>query len=151
MEELTIKELATYLPYGVKVEIVSNEINYIENKLGAMVGLYPRDRLGLRWHIFTSGGYELDKKMVKPILRPLSDLTKEIEHNDKKFIPLHKILESYCFDISKMSKKEILSYAESLIEIDMSYQTANLLFEWHFDVFGLIYKGLAIDINTLTK
>lgn len=25
------------------------------------------------------------------------------------------------------------------------------LFEWHFDVFGLIEKGLAIDINTLNK
>ena len=25
------------------------------------------------------------------------------------------------------------------------------LFEWHFDVFGLIDAGLAIDINTLEK
>ena len=25
------------------------------------------------------------------------------------------------------------------------------LFEWHFDVFGLIEKGIAIDINTLNK
>ena len=25
------------------------------------------------------------------------------------------------------------------------------MFEWHFDVFGLIEKGLAIDINTTTK
>jgi hypothetical protein len=29
------------------------------------------------------------------------------------------------------------------------HQDVQKLFEWHFDVFGLISKGLAIDINTL--
>jgi len=27
----------------------------------------------------------------------------------------------------------------------------SLLFKWHFDVFGLIKKGLAVDINTLKQ
>lgn len=30
-----------------------------------------------------------------------------------------------------------------------SYLLMQKLIEWHFDVFGLIEKGLAIDINTL--
>jgi hypothetical protein len=30
-----------------------------------------------------------------------------------------------------------------------NYEDIVKLFEWHFDVFGLIDAGLAIDINTL--
>ena len=33
----------------------------------------------------------------------------------------------------------------------MSYGLVSKLIEWHFDVFGLIEKGLAIDINTLPQ
>jgi hypothetical protein len=32
----------------------------------------------------------------------------------------------------------------------LTYENWQLLFKWHFDVFGLIEKGLAIDINTLS-
>lgn len=32
---------------------------------------------------------------IKPILRPLSDLTKEIEHNGEKFVPLKRITKEY--------------------------------------------------------
>ena len=31
------------------------------------------------------------------------------------------------------------------------YSVISKLFEWHFDVFGLINKGLAIDISTLSE
>ena len=33
--------------------------------------------------------------------------------------------------------------------LQYSYRVVELLFRHHFDVFGLIEKGLAIDINTL--
>ena len=33
--------------------------------------------------------------------------------------------------------------------IPFDYQEMCKLLEWHFDIFGLIEKGLAIDINTL--
>ena len=38
-----------------------------------------------------------------------------------------------------------LDLSETIIE----YAAMEILFEWHFDVFGLIDKGLAIDINSL--
>lgn len=78
----------------------------------------------------------------KPILRPLSDLTKEIEHNGKTFVPIEE-LEGY-HDFSVMNfewiGKNPLRYPYSIIQ---------KLFEWRFDVFGLIDAGLAIDINTI--
>jgi hypothetical protein len=32
---------------------------------------------------------------------------------------------------------------------DVDYWIVEKLIEWHFDVFGLIKKGLAIDVNNL--
>ena len=73
----------------------------------------------------------------KPILFSLEDLTKEITINGETFVPLHKILEEYCFNLKVMSKEEILSYKESLLEIDISYKVHSLLLEWKFNVFNL--------------
>ena len=64
----------------------------------------------------------------KPILRPLSDLNKR-EYSE--------VLENWEYIIDKELTSEIMWYEWEC------------LFEWHFDVFGLIEKGLAIDINTL--
>ena len=39
---------------------------------------------------------------------------------------------------------------KSIKEIQEPKNDYEKLFEWHFDIFGLIEKGLAIDINTLS-
>lgn len=57
----------------------------------------------------------------KPILRPLSDLNQDGEINTPES------LQGCCY-----------SYVQNLIS-------------QHYDVFGLIPQGLAIDVNTLTK
>lgn len=76
----------------------------------------------------------------RPILRPLSDLTKEIEHNGEKFVPVENLNPSL----------RSLKGFETLIKNQIiMYEDAIKLFKWHFDVFGLIEKGEAIDINTL--
>jgi hypothetical protein len=141
---------------------------------------------------------------IKLILHPLSDLTKEIEHNGEKFVPMVKLLHLYetnhfhenenlkcvIFDLSKIiscehNKYELINREDFTVKYLVP--TSNLgtliysftydpeirrfacrdetrrmslgvghqldlfqkLFEWHFDVFGLIEQGLAIDINTL--
>ena len=55
-----------------------------------------------------------------------------------------------------MSEYELESMSISFVELPclnkfdhVSYSTALLLIKNHFDVFGLIEKGYAIDINTL--
>ena len=73
----------------------------------------------------------------KLILFSLEDLTREITIGGETFVPLHKILEEYCFNLKVMSKEEILSYQESLLEIDISYKVHSLLLKWKFNVINL--------------
>lgn len=89
--------------------------------------------------------------LMIPILRPLSDLTKPIEHKGEVFVPIDKILEESCFDLSKMTRKHINSYAEPFLKMPelLLLSDAMLLISWHFDISGLIDKGEAIDYSTL--
>lgn len=147
METLKLEHLAGYLPYGLKLTR-----NGFTGTLTSII-LPREDVKRLRFTISCSQWYEdfEGTNPYKPILRPLSDMTKEIEVNGEKFIPLHKILEEYCFDLSKMDNDYILSFEDSLINVDMSYTTAQLLLSWHFDIKNLIDKDLAVNINTLNK
>lgn len=98
---------------------------------------------------------------IKPYLYPLSDLTKEIEHNNELFIPAKHLFYDWRRNLDlKMDFRggqlcELwLDYPDSNSRDYVQESTVTLdewfkLFEWHFDVFGLIEKGLAIDINTL--
>ncbi len=75
---------------------------------------------------------------VKPILKPLSYLTKE-EYN---FI-WNKEVEIECIE------DFINLDPESRFTCKYSYLFWQYLFENHFDIFNLIEQGLAIDINTI--
>ncbi len=96
--------------------------------------------------------YEFEPGFEKftPILRPLSDLNKPIEHKGEKFIPLHKLLEVSNFDLSKMSEREITGYRGMLSAPDLiNICDLPLYLLWHFDLFGGIESGEAINVNTL--
>ena len=89
------------------------------------------------------------KSQDNPILRPLSDLVKEIEVNGEKFVPTDYFEDKYyTLDLHKQCERIIED--ENWIN-QSDYMLIDYLFEWHFDVFGLIDAGLAIDINTLTN
>jgi len=136
MENIKLKHLAPYLPYGLKMiskaEGKSAYITTIKRRLKRIETLTP----------------ELMEVMIflnrKPILRPLSDLTKEIEYNGEKFKPSER-LAIPLFD-SDMQK-----YITQGEVAGIPFWVSQKYFEWHFDVFSLIEKGLAIDINTLNK
>lgn len=113
------------------------------------------------------------------VLRPLSDLTKKVEVNGEKFVPIIEFFQlvdggSYTEDrvtiknekgwfvisnsISQLSFNSIENYFDyKTFDFDgEDWQPSfnqlaifNKLFEWHFDVYGLIENNLAIDINTL--
>lgn len=85
-----------------------------------------------------------------PILRPLSDLTKKIEVNGEKFVPS----ERHYLEVDKNGFCYERYYADQCESpfVDIPVQVYNeWLYEYHFDVFDLISKGIAIDINTLNK
>ncbi|MCT4330941.1 hypothetical protein HZP13_14575 [Elizabethkingia anophelis] len=142
MDKLELKDIAPYLQYNLQMQYEpTREIGVLESILHAN-NEYDELRFGIST-MFQSDHYWL----FKPILRPMSDLTKEITHNGETFIPLHRILEAYCFDLDKMDEEYILSFKESLIEVDMSYKTAQMLHEMHFDTEKLIERDLAINLN----
>ena len=99
--------------------------------------------------IGTFTGYELDMFSIiqdirLPILRPLSDITKEIEYGGEKFVPT----------VNLGWNTVPLSFSASNIKMAVDTLTiheAQKLIEWHFDIAGLIEKGEAIDINTLEE
>lgn len=136
MEKLELKDLAPYLPYGLKIrssegmtEILGYE--WVNGKI-----IYQLDTDD------DSGDFAFDDP-IKPILRPLSDLTKEIEIDGEKLVPMK------WFSESEYYKRGLNQSISNWQHLKNHYFTYNLLFKWHFDVFGLIEKGLAIDINTL--
>lgn len=91
---------------------------------------------------------------VFPILHPLSDLIKEIQHKGEKFVP-SMILCDLWIDYGKTkqgadSTQQMFYRWFSGIEIDAyPFYLVQKLIEWHFDIADLISKGEAIDVNTL--
>lgn len=123
--KLELKHLAPYLSYKLKVKklngvIITMTTPYID--------------------------YCLNE--TKPLLRPLSDLTKEIEHKGQRggdiFIPT-RILMCHQFKFCD-DKEDLLFNLQSPESIQRCpYNVVHKLLEWHFDVFGLIPEGLAIS------
>ena len=102
-----------------------------------------------------ANGYSMQTKKAdeflaagfKPLLRPLSDLTKEIEHNGEKFVPLKEINYFYRMLESQEQADEIADrmIGNSIPDGTLDYHLMVKLFEWHFDVFGLIEQGKALE------
>lgn len=89
---------------------------------------------------------------LKPILHPLSDLTKEIEHNGEVFIPIDKLyhLDMLRCDISFFRFINLDIVADH-IHSNKFLEFTLILAKWHFDIAKLIDKGEAIDVNILDK
>jgi hypothetical protein len=158
MNTLKLEHLAPYLPYNINLKI-NTPIGYFDRKFEIDCG-----------HDFN---LHLSQGNIKPILRPLSDITKEIEVNGEKFVPILELGKLY-FPTSELENGGVL--IEELVYKnnefknyfqDYNYTGDNVnryyknigysesvkiqrqLLKWHFDIHGLIEKGLAIDFNTL--
>lgn len=129
-------------------------------------------------HVSETYSFDFDEiDEVDILVRPLSDLTKPITHNGETFVPMEKLCNDFCNRTPcnpEFGKSKILMHADNggglkwwfvyhrnkmTFELsddnrEMSnhtipqYEMFQKLFEWHFDVFGLIERNLAIDINT---
>src|SRR5690606_38177573 len=128
-----------------------------KNEPYLLYGLKYRD-YAREWTVFIDdsrhGDYQnVYLKGIKPILRPLSDLTKEIEHNSisiklepelESVIPMLLISKHYHYTSREDGH---ISYhigdgtCIGSLYYSVPYALIQLLFEWHFDVFGLIDKG----------
>ena len=159
VRKLELKHLAPYRPYGLKFVMTSDyldefghyddwsgkEEDYKKGAVWTYAGEIDEDLMiplgdGDISRVFKKDNTYISIKCngIKPILRPLSDLTKEI------------------FDLSFSWKTNpniysIATIKNRLITNNLTYYDQLFLIELHFDVFGLIDQGLAIDINTLNK
>lgn len=113
MKTLTLEHLSPYLPYKLKLYYEENDI---------------RDMMYL-----DSSSCERLNGLAKPILRSLSNLTKDE-------------LRGQGFD----SHIDFLTH-EKRNPLEAPYKMVEYLFSKHFDVFGLIEQGLAIGTNTLNQ
>lgn len=140
MNKLTLEHLAPYLPYGLKVQFDYKRIDKIIEKRIATINLIDSvwDRCNINNGSISYDLIYFDE--IKPILRPLSDLTKEIEVNGEKFVPIEVLKHRYDFIYSSLNKYNLDKW---------EFRVIQKLFQWHFDVFGLIPQNLAIDFNTL--
>lgn len=149
--KLELKHLAPYLPYKLKGKLENDE--YYDTKIGVLLRLetaFDSDNIPM----CTVEEYEDEIEFFKPILRPLSDLTKEIEVNGEKFVPWNLLeIDSSIVDFLSVNNQPIIRLidCEFIYAIDVYNNIIQKLIEWHFDVFGLIEKGLAIDINSLPQ
>jgi hypothetical protein len=148
--KLKFENVSPYLPYGLKC--------MYKNEVFEMTSLFRPSKLSINhlfykkvWPVWADDSSEFNHdylhkksccgkghslKDIKPILRPLSDLLnpefRQIAHDLGADIDY----EAAVYDIQRGWTKQHL------------YE---ILLQNHFDVFGLIDAGLAIDYNTLVQ
>lgn len=147
MKTLTIEHLAAYLPYGLKFQSGHQ-----------LVGLYNGNSDITRPLLMseTESGpidWEANFDMDKPLLRQLSQLTKTIEHNGERFVPIDRLLSEREVDAEWDFIEAIVDdWASAADKMKFAPMTiANKMHSWHFDTFGLIEAGLAIQIPSIPQ
>lgn len=147
--ELTVTDIAGYLP-TLRM--------FKEEKNGASELFYVRDLRIIYLEIVVSsvenyGTYTIPirdcaKLNILPVLHPMSDLTKVINHAGDAFIPMERIRKiSRFFEYDHaglLFMRKGCTQSEWLNVID-------LLNKWKFDYRGLITEGLAIDVNRVKR
>lgn len=131
-----LEYVAPYLPYGVKWKLLGQtslltmsgltyETLYIEE--GAALNITPKKEFN---------------SYLRLILRPLPDLTKPCLEGDR--VPINELYDMF-------GQKLMLDEFNRLVcPITCEpFIIVKQLYRWHFDIYGLIEKGYAIDINTL--
>ena len=175
--KLELKHLAVYLPYDLPI---SYEYKVDKNKYTGLLVLKGLEKLGKEHNLLLFSGTTLHIKFCKPILRNLSDLTKEIEVNGVKFVPLVELLKTAGYESYKhsdISGSPISGYyklkgSHFTLEFEFEFDSLHKMFlmkhnnvfstvkqlncfqklySWLFDLDNLIGNNLAIDINTLSK
>ena len=135
--------------------------HYLDSRLQLHIPAISK-RVGVRSVAMTAGTLGPDecpireavRHQYKPYLRPLSQINQEITDNGVKFVP------AFVFDVNNsagdsgihLDSEESRAYFNEFstkhrkhhLEF-MPYGMIAKLVEWHFDVFGLIEAGLAIE------
>lgn len=149
---LELKHIVPYLPYGLEALVLDSRFGIGHPFLDKITGVYE-DLVTFNdspdWY-FDS---DENDTVIKPILRPLSDLFKLIDWDNNN----EPYMIGYKYGVEKVKEDGVEFYADEYYadyaESPKCYIDITSfnwwLFEYHFDVFGLIEQNLAIDINTI--
>jgi len=129
--KLELKHIAPYLPYGLNFIMLDPSGEY---EISPIINIdFAKEELEVSATCYDFS--DLGGEEIKPILRPLLDLTRE---------ELYKAGFNSHIDYLTHEHQEF-----STDVLKAPYDMVVYLFEHHFDVFGLIEKGLAVNINDI--
>lgn len=152
-KKLTIQIAAMYLGCEVESENGRGALHSLANNGFVTVRFREFREIGL-YHVVTYP----DLSSVRPILRPLSDLTEQEAREmyeiktGEAFEPRPEYLEEGDWDFSaKEYFDELVEIYEDTIQVCIGKPDIwSYLLSRHFDLFGLIESGDAIDKTALT-
>ena len=130
MKTLELKHLSAYLPYGLKMTrngFIGQLITLKDDK-ESIAETFEFQVSCSNWWENTD-----DCNHYKPLLRPLSQLSKEIDHNGDRFVPMDLLAEDSCF------------YFDKEYVLRQPYWVVEKLLSWHFDIYQLLENNLAIE------
>lgn len=134
-KELLFKDLCSRLPYGVKVKVKHYE------DVWKLLAIYTNDTT----YITRDIGYPIETYFedCKPYLFPLSSMTSEQLFEVQEILGKNEIEIGDGFLHIIDSDRNTITYLEILALLEWFYKN-------HFDIYGLIPKGLAIDATELS-
>ena len=142
---LELKHLAAYLPYGLKVQHNSFLNGRLDTEIAQVETL--SDECVTLSSFMTEDYYFGSKENeceIKPILRPLSKFEYEDLIKVKEHLGLGKWCDAYdqYFDVWF----DDVANVDKLI-LQCPYEIIQFFLECHFDIFGLIDAGLAVEVE----
>lgn len=140
MDKLELKHVAHYFPYDLNCFA----FNGFSTKKGKIVSVAKN---GVLLELSKKQGIIYLFSEIKPILRPMSSLT-----NDSLRAEMYKRDHPSHIDWTTDERESIIKdHGFEYWLKDIPYIITQYLFENHYDVFSLIDKGLAVDMNTLKQ
>lgn len=131
MKTLTIEHIASYLPYGLKMNNQRTGRIYTMNALGFYT--FGTEEMTYDW---------VDLSECKPILTPLDKLT------DAQYVELGRIYgHEFVYAQDWFLKKNYLA----LVKFKEAVQVLQYLLSLRCDIYGLIPAGLAISAYDLPE
>ena len=141
-KQLLLKDLCTRLPYGVKCCIYNFGEDTIRIKEDILWSVQGDNVLTLKSYIEKGEAYMYHQ--IKPYLFPLSSMTDEMW--DKEFMGCG--ITEFTRDSFKYGC-ETLAFNNCNPNLSSTVRFINQLIKNHFDIYGLIPKGLAVDATGL--
>ena len=151
-----LKHLMSYIPHGLPAKLSDVGRFNIDSEFSSPPEAYELMKItdinlykdgSVSGIIENKKGYGFDFDGLEEIdfyLRPISDLLKEIEIDGVKMIPIEHMFLPF-------GEREILTKwaieNKCWIGVPISYLVYDNLFEWGFDVFGLIEKKVVKILN----